>query len=187
MIRLPKEINNIKALVIEDFSTGKVSVEYDKRKFETILNKSTYWEITKIYELTNDNRDYLINEILNNGKINEENKIDVSINGEDIIRNILPIITDIPFDKNIIEDMEELKELLKNPTEVFKVVVGVVSDLLSNTLNDFIRNVNKIDELPKETQEILKQSIEKDDLQKQVNDEKKLKNNIKELESIVGQ
>lgn len=179
MIRLPKEINKIKALVIEDFSTGRINVEYDKRKFEETLKESTFWEVTKIYELTNGNRDYLINEILSNGNVNEENKLDISIDGEDVVRKILPIMTDIPFDKDILEDMKELKEILKNPTEVFKIIVDIVSDILSNVLNDFIKNINKINNLPKETQEILKQSIERDELQKQVDDKK-------ELNKIIG-
>ena len=187
MIRLPKEINKIKALVIEDFSTGKINVEYDKRKFEGILKESSFWEVTKIYELTNENRSYLINEILGNGNVNEENKLDVSIDGEDVIKKILPVVTDIPFDKNVLEDMEELKEILKNPTEVFKIIVDIVSDILSDSLNDFIKNINKINNLPKETQEILKKSIEKGELQEQFNDEKELKNNIEELNKLVSE
>ena len=48
-----------------------------------------------------------------------------------------------------------------------------------------INNIKSIDNLPKETQELLEMTIKKEELQKQLEDESELKNSLEELENIV--
>ena len=52
--------------------------------------------------------------------------------------------------------------------------------------NDFIKNINAIEDLPKETKELLEMTIEKDKLQEQLDNENELKSSLEELENIVG-
>lgn len=185
MIRVSKEINKIKCLIIENFQNGTITVEYDKRKFEEILKENTFWEVTKIYELTKENKDYLINKLVSNSEVNEEEKLESNVSDIEVIRDILPIVTDIPYTLEE-DDIAELQERLENPSEVLQKIVDIVSNMLLSVFTDFINNIKSIDNLPKETQELLEMTIKKEELQKQLADENELKNSLEELENIVG-
>lgn len=185
MIRVNTEMNKIKCLVKEDFETGIISVEYNKSKFEEILKENTFWEVTKIFELTKENKDYLINKLVSNSEVNNEDKLESNVSDIEVIRDILPIVTDIPYTLED-EDISELQERLENPSEVLQKIVDIVSNMLLSVFTDFIKNVKTIDSLPKETQELLQLSLEKEELQKQLDEENELKASVKELEDIVG-
>ena len=185
MIRVNKIYDSIKCLVIENFQTGAITVEYNKSKFEEILKENTFWEVTKIYELTKENKDYLINKLVSNSEVNNEDKLESNVSDIEVIRDILPIVTDIPYTLEE-DDIEELQERLENPSEVLQKIVDIVSNMLLSVFTDFINNIKSIDNLPKETQELLEMTIKKEELQKQLEDESELKNSLEELENIVG-
>ena len=197
MIRVNKIYDSIKCLVIENFQTGAITVEYNKSKFEEILKENTFWEVTKIYELTKstkslylsaitkENKDYLINKLVSNSEVNNEDKLESNVSNIEVIRDILPIVTDIPYTLEE-DDIEELQERLENPSEVLQKIVDIVSNMLLSVFTDFINNIKSIDNLPKETQELLEMTIKKEELQKQLEDESELKNSLEELENIVG-
>ena len=186
MIRVSKIYDSIRALIVEDFQNGSVTVEYNKSKFEEILKENTFWEVTKIYEITKETRELLVNKLLQNSEVNEDGKAQSSISEIELIADILPIITDIPYTLEE-EDMEELKERLENPTEVLQKISNVVYTMLINVFNDFIKDTKEIENLPKEAQELIKMALEKEELQKQLDEENELKDSVKELETIVGE
>jgi hypothetical protein len=186
MIRVNKIYDLIKCLIIENFQNGTVTVEYNKSKFEEILKENTFWEVTKIYEITKETRELLVNKLLQNSEVNEDGKAQSSISETELIVDILPIISDIPYDLSLEEDMEELKERLENPTEVLQKISKVVYTMLITVFNDFIKDTKEIENLPKETQELLQMALEKEELQKQLDEENELKDSVKELETIVG-
>ena len=186
MIRVSKIYDSIKCLIIENFQNGTVTVEYNKGKFEEILKENTFWEVTKIYEITKETRELLVNKLLQNSEVDENGKAKSSISETELIVDILPIISDIPYTLELEEDMEELKEILKNPTEVLQKISNVVYAMLINVFNDFIKQTKDIENLPKETQDLLQMALEKEELQKQLDEENELKDSVKELETIVG-
>ena len=185
MIRVSREYNSIRALIVESFEKGTITVEYDKRKFEEILNYNTFWEVTKVFELTKENKDIITNKLIAKSELNEENKLTTSLTDFEMIRDILPIVTDIPYDLEVESDREELNELLVNPTEIFNLILSIVSNMLMGVMTSFMKDIESIDNLPKEALDLLKLSVEKDKLQEQLNIENELKDDIKELEELV--
>ena len=185
MIRVDKELSKIRALIVEDFQTGVTRIEYDKRKFEEILGYNTFWEVTKVFELTKENKDILTNKLIAKSEFNEEDKLTTSLTDFEMIRDILPLVTDIPYDLEIESDKEELNELLINPTGVFELVLSVVSKMLMSVMTNFMSDIESIDNLPKDALDLLKLSVEKDKLQEQLNEEKELTNVVSEIEELV--
>ena len=185
MIKVSREYNSIRALIVESFQNGTITVEYDKRKFEEILGYNTFWEVTKVFELTKENKDILTNKLIAKSEFNEEDKLSTSLTDFEMIRDILPLVTDIPYDLEIESDKEELNELLVNPTEVFELVLSVVSKMLMSVMTNFMSDIESIDNLPKEALDLLKLSVEKDKLQEQLNEEKELTNVVSEIEELV--
>ena len=185
MIKVSREYNSIRALIVESFQNGTITVEYDKRKFEEILGYNTFWEVTKVFELTKENKDILTNKLIAKSEFNEEDKLSTSLTDFEMIRDILPLVTDIPYDLEIESDKEELNELLINPTGVFELVLSVVSKMLMSVMTNFMSDIESIDNLPKEALDLLKLSVEKDKLQEQLNEEKELTNVVSEIEELV--
>lgn len=151
MKRLSKEINNIKALVIEDFGTGEIKTYYNKYEFEELLSKYTENEVTKVFEMTPDIKNKILKVISENVQ-GEDNKIKIDIDGIEIFTKIFPIITDMDFDMDLKEDYDYLFDLVTNPTEWMDEVLKVVIPRVQNLAKLIIESANKFNKLSKKEQ-----------------------------------
>ena len=170
MIRVSKEINKIKALVVENYINGEIKTYYNKNEFQTIIDNNDKMAVTKIFELTKENKDYIILKLISNMDINDSNKMECNINNLDMFAKILPITTDIPYDWDVEEDREELMELVNNPTEFMSIVQSVIYNMIKNVFCDVVKNIISTNDIPKEIKEIInnrdeinKLEIEKED------------------------
>lgn len=154
MKRLSKELSRIKCLVIEDFgksgTAGAIKVEYDKTKFEDILSRYTDWEVTKIFEPTQDQKTYIILKLLKNWNFDKKEGEDhTHLDMDDMFFEILPMLTDMPFDVNKEEDAEELREIIYNPPEVVAIIETEITKMIFRLMSNYIDNMKVTDHLSK--------------------------------------
>lgn len=182
MKRVSKEINKIKALVIESFETGEIKTYYNKGEFENLLSKYTENEITKVFEITNKIKEIILNILIKNMKLDEEGKATTEINSIEMIAKIFPTMTDMDFNIDLEEDVEYLSELIETPTEWMREVNDVVIPRITKITKELMKDMEKFNSLPKEKQEeILKESerlLGEQQLQEVEEDLNKLKDNI---------
>ena len=157
MRRIKSEYNKIRALVVQDFTTGDISTIYDKSKFEDILINYTDWEITKIYEVTKEQEEEWLQLMLNN---TEDGMVNVDI--QDLLVSILPTITDIPFDTSIEEDKTELEEMVEFGGEYFNEVKKAVEKTLVRILNNFKEKLDNFNSLSEEDKANILSQIKKE-------------------------
>ena len=100
--------------------------------------------------------------------------------------DILPKITDIPYKSTSKKDMKELEEDLKNPPEVLVIISNTVSNMLLGILLDFLKNIKTVSELPQEAQELILKSTEIQELQEQLDEENKIKEDVKEVKNTIN-
>ena len=74
MKKVNKKIRAIRALVVENLKEGTINVEYDKSKFDNLIKNKEDYEVTKIYELTNSIKDYVLNKLIKNSDIDKSEK-----------------------------------------------------------------------------------------------------------------
>jgi hypothetical protein len=151
MKRLSSEINKIKALIVEDFSTGEIKTYYNKYEFEDLIKKYTEIEVTKVFETTPEIKTEII-KIIGKSMKDKDGKVSIKIDGLDIFARIFPIITDMKFDLDIEEDYDYLMELINNPTEWMEEVLNVVTPRLQKVANELMQNADKFNSLSKKEQ-----------------------------------
>jgi hypothetical protein len=181
MKRLSKNILDIKALIIEDFSNGEIKTYYNKYEFENLIKKYSKNEVTRVFETTPQIKNEIIKIISKNMK-DKDGEINVNIDGLDIFAKIFPAITDMDFDLDIREDYDYLIELINNPTEWMEEVLNVVIPRLEKVANELIDNVDKFNGLSKKEQKSIIDELKNIDSSKQIkeveNDLIKLNDNI---------
>lgn len=186
MKKVNKKIRTIRALVVENLKEGTITVEYDKSKFDNLIKNKEDYEVTKIYELTNSIKDYILNKLITNSDIDKNEKFTTQLSDTEMFIDILPKITDIPYKATSKKDMKELEEDLKNPPEVLVVISNTVSNMLLGILLDFMKNIKTVSELPQEAQELILKSGEIQELQQQADIENKIKEDTKEVENTIN-
>ena len=185
MIKVNKSLKKIKCLVVEDFTNGEIKTIYDKRKFKEFIDNKEQFDVTKIFELNTETRNKLLNKLMEKSKINKDSKLETNITDMEMIRDILPIMTDIPYNTNTKKGLKELEEDLENPPEILLEIINVVSSMLIKILVGVVNNIKTVSEMPKEAQELLLKSNDLEILQEQANKEKEIKQNVKEVENII--
>ena len=186
MKKVNKKIRAIRALVVENLKEGTINVEYDKSKFDSLIKNKEDYEVTKIYELTNSIKDYVLNKLIKNSDIDKSEKFITQLSDIEMFLDILPKITDIPYKTTSKKDMKELEEDLKNPPEVLVVISNTVSNMLLGILLDFLKNIKTVSELPQEAQELILKSTEIQELQEQLDEENKIKEDVKEVKNTIN-
>ena len=167
MIRVKKELQNIKALVIEDFKNeGKITVTYDKSQFEKILKEHKKGEITKVYYLSNEIGDAIRNKVFewfdkyDSKELPMEEQISIWLMA-------LKNMTDIPYDFEKDEDLKELTEILNNLNNpcntVFKELINIVDKECANEISLIGKVMNEFDKLPKKEKNKLMKQFENTD------------------------
>ena len=186
MKKVNKKIRAIRALVVENLKEGTINVEYDKSKFDSLIKNKEDYEVTKIYELTNSIKDYVLNKLIKNSDIDKSEKFTTQLSDIEMFLDILPKITDIPYKSTSKKDMKELEEDLKNPPEVLVIISNTVSNMLLGILLDFLKNIKTVSELPQEAQELILKSTEIQELQEQLDEENKIKEDVKEVKNTIN-
>lgn len=186
MKKVNKKIRAIRALVVENLKEGTINVEYDKSKFDNLIKNKEDYEVTKIYELTNSIKDYVLNKLIKNSDIDKSEKFITQLSDIEMFLDILPKITDIPYKSTSKKDMKELEEDLKNPPEVLVIISNTVSNMLLGILLDFLKNIKTVSELPQEAQELILKSTEIQELQEQLDEENKIKEDVKEVKNTIN-
>ena len=186
MKKVNKKIRAIRALVVENLKEGTINVEYDKSKFDNLIKNKEDYEVTKIYELTNSIKDYVLNKLIKNSDIDKSEKFITQLSDIEMFLDILPKITDIPYKTTSKKDMKELEEDLKNPPEVLVIISNTVSNMLLGILLDFLKNIKTVSELPQEAQELILKSTEIQELQEQLDEENKIKEDVKEVKNTIN-
>ena len=186
MKKVNKKIRAIRALVVENLKEGTINVEYDKSKFDSLIKNKEDYEVTKIYELTNSIKDYVLNKLIKNSDIDKSEKFITQLSDTEMFLDILPKITDIPYKTTSKKDMKELEEDLKNPPEVLVIISNTVSNMLLGILLDFLKNIKTVSELPQEAQELILKSTEIQELQEQLDEENKIKEDVKEVKNTIN-
>lgn len=186
MKKVNKKIRAIRALVVENLKEGTINVEYDKSKFDSLIKNKEDYEVTKIYELTNSIKDYVLNKLIKNSDIDKSEKFITQLSDIEMFLDILPKITDIPYKSTSKKDMKELEEDLKNPPEVLVIISNTVSNMLLGILLDFLKNIKTVSELPQEAQELILKSTEIQELQEQLDEENKIKEDVKEVKNTIN-
>lgn len=186
MKKVNKKIRAIRALVVENLKEGTINVEYDKSKFDSLIKNKEDYEVTKIYELTNSIKDYVLNKLIKNSDIDKSEKFITQLSDIEMFLDILPKITDIPYKTTSKKDMKELEEDLKNPPEVLVIISNTVSNMLLGILLDFLKNIKTVSELPQEAQELILKSTEIQELQEQLDEENKIKEDVKEVKNTIN-
>ena len=171
MIRVKKELQNVKALIIENFENeGKVTVTYDKSTFEKVLKKHKPCEITKVYYLPNSVSDAIRNKVFEwfdkyNGKdLPMEEQISIWLLA-------LKSMTDIPYDLEKDEDLKEVTEILNNLSEpcnaVFRELINIVDKECGKEIALIGKVMNEFDKLPKKEKNKLIEQFENTEIGKQ--------------------
>lgn len=186
MKKVNKKIRAIRALVVENLKEGTINVEYDKSKFDSLIKNKEDYEVTKIYELTNSIKNYVLDKLIKNSDIDKSEKFITQLSDIEMFLDILPKITDIPYKSTSKKDMKELEEDLKNPPEVLVIISNTVSNMLLGILLDFLKNIKTVSELPQEAQELILKSTEIQELQEQLDEENKIKEDVKEVKNTIN-
>lgn len=186
MKKVNKKIRAIRALVVENLKEGTINVEYDKSKFDSLIKNKEDYEVTKIYELTNSIKNYVLDKLIKNSDIDKSEKFITQLSDIEMFLDILPKITDIPYKTTSKKDMKELEEDLKNPPEVLVIISNTVSNMLLGILLDFLKNIKTVSELPQEAQELILKSTEIQELQEQLDEENKIKEDVKEVKNTIN-
>ena len=113
MKKVNKKIRAIRALVVENLKEGTINVEYDKSKFDSLIKNKEDYEVTKIYELTNSIKNYVLDKLIKNSDIDKNEKFITQLSDTEMFLDILPKITDIPYKTTSKKDMKELEEDLR--------------------------------------------------------------------------
>lgn len=189
MRRVSKELSRIKCLVVEDFgksnTAGAIVVEYDKSKFEDILSKYTEWEVTKIFEPNQEQKTYIILKLLKNWKFNKKDgEDDTHIEIEDMFFEILPMLTDMPFDVNKEEDAEELRETILNPPEVVATIETEITKMIFRLMSNYIENIRATDHLSKPLKEAYMLELENEVLDINKSEKENMEDIEKGIEEI---
>lgn len=160
-----RELGRLKALVIEDFeNAGKVSTYYDKSKFQGLLNKYTEWEITKIFEPTESQNKDILTKMLEKAVANDKDgkgAIQTEILMIDMLLIVIPTLTDIKVDLSVEEDKEYIEGLIKEPTEVFRVVINILKDIITELFKGYVEKMDEFTESYNKLDNSQKKQVEK--------------------------
>ena len=171
MRKLPIEIMKINALVIEHpEDENKVDIIKDKSKFEEILNSELQpWQINKVFELTGDTSNKILEIIVNNSKLDKDNlKMSTELKKSNIFVDILPLITDMDINLELPEDKEYIEFMLSLNKPIINSIVGVASDLILNIMDELVRNIKKTNSLPKNIKQLIEEKNKVEQLEEAV-------------------
>lgn len=135
----------IKALIIEDFESGKIFKLTNDYEIEKALVKYSENEVTKVFNPTSEqkNKIYELMDISNEGD-NIVSKVD----GIDLLIKIIPMLTDIEIDLTIDEDIELINDIINDPNDVFEMVAKELNGIIMKLNLDWIDNLKLLNELP---------------------------------------
>lgn len=162
--------------VIFETRDGKMIVENNTEKINKLLLEIENPII--IYNPTQSQKEE-IHKIINKSFSKDGKQI--SMNPEDIILDILPIISNIILDlhRENTEDMNIIKEIISDPQPVFERTIIVIKEVIKEISSQYLSVLNDIIEMPKEARENLfkinkpelsEKELKKIELQKQIDE-----------------
>lgn len=138
--------------VIFETKDAKMVVENNTEKIDKLLLEIENPII--IYNPTQSQKE-TIHKIINNS-FSKDGKL-ISINPEDIILDILPIISNIVLDlhRDNSEDMKTIKEIINDPQPIFERTIIVIKEVIKEISSQYLSVLNDIIEMPKEARNTL--------------------------------
>jgi hypothetical protein len=167
----------IKCIIFEN-KDGKVVVENVAEKINKMLEEIE--NPIKIYN-PNQKQKEEIRKILNKG-FSQDGK-EMLISAENIILDVLPILSNINLDLNRenVEEMNLIKEIIEDPDVIFERVIIIIKEIIKEIGSQYVSVLNDILEMPKEQREKLFQ-VNEPELSEKEKKKLELKKQLEELE-----
>jgi len=142
----------VACIIVEDFETGNVFKIVGEENIKKAENKYTENEITYIYNPTQEQR----KEILGLFETKQEdNKIISAMGDYDMLTKMFPLLTDIQVDIESNEDIEIIKENIKDPDKVFSKVLIELNNILLDINLEWIESLKIVGKVPQEIVDII--------------------------------
>lgn len=140
--------------------------ELKQKKVRKVIDGTSFENPIEIYNVTEDIRENVSKIITDNmntktGELNIEPRL--------IIVELLPLLTNIDLDLNLEKDVEQIKEIMDNPSEVLLDVVDELTEVVKEFANRFVKNIDKINKLsPEEFNKLFNKENEKERKKKEL-------------------
>lgn len=108
----------------------------------------------EIYEPTQEQRLKILDIINKDIKVGT-NKLEASIKDEDILLEILEMITNIYLDLDKVKDKELIEDILKDPSPLLIKVKLCINEIVNEVFFDWFESLKQINSMPTEIQEVL--------------------------------
>lgn len=153
----------IKCLIVEDVTTGDVAKHFNHADFKKIINNTDKKFLTRVYSPTVEDKQNLLEKIKDSIVV-EEQSVNVNITEEDMIMQLFVMFTDLEID---LEDKELIREVVKNPNDVFIAIKIEIDKILMAIFETFIATQRTLQSNPHATELFASDVVNEEEVKKQ--------------------
>lgn len=179
-MRKDYEERQIKCLIVEDYTTGDLVKYYNPSEFGKVIENTEPDLLTRVYSPTQEEKNDIFN-IISGDLQAKDGVVDVEITDETLVLSLFKRFTDVEID---IEDEAGIKEIMQNPNELFLAIKMELDKVLMSVLENFVATYKTLKSNPQTVEVLSEQAMERAELQKKLEREKKVQELQKQLAEL---
>lgn len=151
------------AVILED-NKGNIRFTKSQNEITELKNKE---DVLIVYNPNKNTKEKLFKIMIDN--LNKETGL-LELKGEDVILKIIPLLTNVNLiesENPTDEELESIREIIQDPTELFEILVNLVKEQISNIYKKAIEGLEALNNLDEDTKDKIIKDMMKEEYKKQ--------------------